>query len=139
MPLQNPSEGTENSDFGRVRPRQEVQDDSAISSVPTVPLGRFTVEQVREWLLAVGAAGGQGSAAGVDYTAEALMVYAYLEKLITKEAAEVADKAAAVRNRPELPKSSIFGTVTVSSRLKRYRNTSIGISSFILFYCNMPS
>lgn len=128
--------------FGSVRPRHEVTEDVAVSTVPAVSMGKFSLDQVREWLLAVAkesvvvpaASGhttstctkGVSASSRPNYETQALIVYDHIANLLTKPAtvepsATSLLPAAKVR---ELPKSTIFGTVTVSSRLKRYRSTS---------------
>jgi hypothetical protein len=108
-----------------------VTEDAAISTVPNVAMGKFSLDQVKEWLTAIAApaattagssasASASNSASKEDFTAEAAQIVSYVTKLAAADAAEVASRAA----RRELPQSSIFGTVTVSNRLKRYRNTS---------------
>lgn len=143
------------STFGRVRPRQEVTEDVAVSAVPAVSMGKFSLEQVRDWLLAVAreivvsatatgssgataAIGTSGAGAGIgavgeahkSYEQEALKVYQYIAGLVEKaadggaEASTTQPANTTTTKVRELPKSTIFGTVTVSSRLKRYRTTS---------------
>jgi type IV secretory pathway TrbL component len=162
--------GAADASFGHVRPRSEVTEDIAVCAVPSVAMGKFSLEQVREWLSAVAkgtvgaevssgavnqgtAAGGavgsaassQGSgnngssSAGVngktggvpststvsqpDYSAEAEIIYNHVAKLHA-EAIEATAKT--VKERRELPKSAIFGTVTKLDRMKRFSKTSAG-------------
>jgi hypothetical protein len=154
-----------------VRPRAEVTEDIAVCAVPSVAMGKFSLEQVREWLSAVAkgrlsagdssgavnhgtaAAGAMGSTAssqgssnnghssagansktgGIpstnsavsqpDYSAEAEIIYNHIAKLHA-EAIEATAKT--VKERRELPKSAIFGTVTKLDRMKRFSKTSAG-------------
>jgi hypothetical protein len=163
--------GAADASFGHVRPRAEVTEDIAVCAVPSVAMGKFSLEQVHEWLSAVakgtlsvgdssGAAnqstatgGAMGSAAssqgsssnghssavangktsGVpstssttsqsDYSAEAEIIYNHVAKLHA-EAIEATAKT--VKERRELPKSAIFGTVTKLDRMKRFSKTSAG-------------
>jgi hypothetical protein len=96
----------ENASFGHVRPRHEVTEDVAIAAAAAITAG-------------VNDSASNG-APQEDFTAEAALIVSYITKLTAADAAEVAARAA----RRELPQSSIFGTVTVSNRLKRYRSTS---------------
>jgi hypothetical protein len=154
-----------------VRPRAEVTEDIAVCAVPSVAMGKFSLEQVREWLGAVAkgtlsagdstgavnqgtvAGGAMGSAAssqgevndghssagangktgGIpstssavsqpDYSAEAEIIYNHIAKFHA-EAIEATAKT--VKERRELPKSAIFGTVTKLDRMKRFSKTSAG-------------
>jgi hypothetical protein len=142
-----------------------------VCAVPSVAMGKFSLEQVREWLgdvakgtlsavdssgavnqgtAAAGAmgstissqggvnnghsgAGANGKSGGVpsasstvsqpDYSAEAEIIYNHVAKLHA-EAIEATAKT--VKERRELPKSAIFGTVTKLDRMKRFSKTSAG-------------
>jgi hypothetical protein len=129
VPIKDGGAAENAASFGHVRPRHEVTEDVAISAVPNVAMGKFSLDQVKEWLMAVAVpaattAGANDSASNgapkENFTAEAALIVSYITKLTAADAAEVAARAA----RRELPQSSIFGTVTVSNRLKRYRSTS---------------
>jgi hypothetical protein len=141
-----------------------------VCAVPSVAMGKFSLEQVHEWLsvvakcrLSAGDSGGavnHGTAAGgsmgsaassqggnsghrsvgangktggvpstsstvpqPDYSAEAEIIYNHIAKLHA-EAIEATAKT--VKERRELPKSAIFGTVTKLDRMKRFSKTSAG-------------
>jgi hypothetical protein len=164
--------GAADASFGHVRPRAEVTEDIAVCAVPSVAMGKFSLEQVREWLSAVAkgrlsagdsggaanhgtaaaggamgsaassqgssnngnsSAGANGKTAGVpstssavsqpDYSAEAEVIYNHIAKL---HAETIEATAKTVKERRELPKSAIFGTVTKLDRMKRFSKTSAG-------------
>jgi hypothetical protein len=164
--------GAADASFGHVRPRSEVTEDIAVCAVPSVAMGKFSLEQVHEWLSAVAkgtlsagyssgavnhgtaapggamgstissqggvnsghsSVGANGKTGGVpnasstvlqpDYSAEAEIIYNHIAKLHA-EAIEATAKT--VKERRELPKSAIFGTVTKLDRMKRFSKTSAG-------------
>ena len=126
------SESTADVTFGKVRPRQEVTEDIAICAVPSVAMGKFTLEQVKEWLISVSRSDSNSNSSStsgeisVNFELEALIVYDYIAKLsnnaTTSTTSATSNNVSSAKNKVELPKSSIFGSVTVSSRLKMYGN-----------------
>ena len=126
------SESAADITFGKVRPRQEVTEDIAICAVPSVAMGKFTLDQVKEWLISVSQSDSNSNSSStsgensMNYEKEALIVYDYIAKLSNNTTASTtsttSNNTASAKNKVELPKSSIFGSVTVSSRLKMYGN-----------------
>lgn len=152
------------SKFGIISPRSEITHDTAICTVPQIPMGRFDLTQVHTWLFAVSSSSNATTTTTMNKNAltnnvvssseleaeAATFIFDHIAQLMQSQqrretntqassllsstsdnmsvtdnnTANVTDTSSSSSRRKPLPKSTIFGTVTVSSRLNRYKPIS---------------
>mmetsp|Transcript_9923 Transcript_9923/g.13621 ORF Transcript_9923/g.13621 Transcript_9923/m.13621 type:complete len:540 (-) Transcript_9923:689-2308(-) len=133
-------DGDPSKAFGVVLPHSQVRNDVAISSLPGVPMGKFSQLQVMDWLYAVAGSGSGSSKTGgrvlmsdavFQNRIYATMLGKYIAMMMRNQNLELQKQSSKISSGPAAKKVStagIFGVTTISGRNKQQAKSDKGVS-----------